>query len=211
MAAHATGTPVADQALIACPSCDLIHRRSCLLDGGVARCVRCHTPLYRFNCDTQLDRPLALTLAAIILLVVANVFPFIQFNMEGRVQESVLISGLLVLYGDGWLGLTMLVLLTGIACPLIQLMGMTYVLIPLRMGWKLPKMGPIFRWVRQLQPWAMIEVYMLGILVTLVKLTDSGSVVPGVGLYAFAALMFALPAATAGLNSDNIWDQIPIN
>ena len=199
-----------DQALIACPTCDLLHRRSCLLHKGVARCVRCGTPVYRYRCDQQLDRPLAMTLAAIVLLVVANVFPFIQFTMEGRVQESLLISGLLVLYSDGWMGLTVLVLLTGIACPLIQLAGMAYVLIPLHLGWKLPKMGPIFRWVRQLQPWAMIEVYMLGILVTVVKLTDSGSVVPGVGLYAFAALMFALPAATAGLNPDNIWEQIPV-
>lgn len=198
------------QTLIACPACDLLHRRSCLLSKGVARCVRCNTPLYRLRCDDRLDRPLAMTLTAIVLLVMANLFPFITFNMEGRVQESVLISGLQVLYGDGWLGMAVLVLLTGIVFPMIQLLGMAYVLIPLRWGWVPPRIGPIYRWVRHLQPWAMIEVYMLGILVTAAKLTDSGSVVPGVGLYAFAALMFVLPASTAGLNPDSIWERIPL-
>jgi paraquat-inducible protein A len=196
--------------LIACRSCDLLHRRGCLPVKGVARCIRCGTPLYRFRCGTNLDRPLAMTLAAIVLLVMANLFPFINFNMEGRAQESVLISGLLVLYGQGWLGMALLVLLTGIVCPLIQLIGMAYVLIPLRWGWVPPRMGLIYRWVRHLQPWAMIEVYMLGILVTAAKLTDSGSVMPGVGLYAFTALMFVLPAATAGLNPESIWERIPL-
>lgn len=198
------------QVLMACPSCDLLHKRACLPRKGLARCIRCGTPLFRFRCESQLDLPLAMTLAAIVLLVMANLFPFINFHMEGQMQESVLISGLLVLYGQGWMGLAVLVLITGIACPLVQLMGMAYVLIPIRWGQVPPLMGPVYRWVRQLQPWAMIEVYMLGILVTVAKLTDSGSVVPGMGLYAFAALMFVLPAATAGLNPDSIWERIPL-
>ncbi len=199
------------QGLIACPACDLLHRRSCLLRKGVARCVRCGTALYRLRCDERLDRPLAMTLAAIVLLVIANLFPFISFNMEGHMQESLLSSGLLVLYGDGWIGMAVLVLLTGILCPLIQLVGMAYVLITLYGGRVSSHIGWVYRWVRYLRPWAMVEVYMLGILVTAAKLTDSGSVLPGVGLYAFAALIFVLPAATASLNPENIWERIPLN
>ena len=130
--------------------------------------------------------------------------------MEGRVQESILTSGLFALYGDGWISLAVLILLTGILCPILQLSGMAYVLIALHWGKVFPHMGIVFRWVRHLQPWAMIEIYMLGILITTAKLTDSGGVTPGVGLYAFAALMFALPAATVSLNPESVWEQIPI-
>lgn len=151
-----------------------------------------------------------MTLTAIALLLMANLFPFITFSMEGRTQASVLVSGLFTLYGQGQLGIAVLVLLTGIVCPLVQLIGMAYVLIPLRWGRVLPQTGPIYRWVRRLQPWAMIEVYMLGILVTAAKLTDSGGVLPGMGLYAFIALMLVMPAATAGFNPENIWERLPL-
>jgi len=102
-------------------------------------------------------------------------------------------------------------MLTGIVCPLFQMVGLAYVLLFLRWGWPPPQAARVYRWVCHMQPWAMTEVYMLGILVTVAKLGSLGSVVPGIGLYSFAALLIVMPMVGASLDPDRIWESMPLH
>lgn len=189
---------------IACPACDLLHRRLNLPLRTTARCTRCGTVLYRCR-SLSYDRPLALVLAAMVLFVIANLYPFLTLNFEGRLQETVLISGILALYGQDQNGLAALVLLIGIVFPFFQMAGLLYILLPLRMGAVPPYMAVVYRWVRHIQPWSMMEIFMLGILVAVVKLANMAGVVPGAALFAFLILIFILPAAVVGVDADSIW------
>lgn len=194
---------------IACPACDLLHLRSHIEPGTTARCVRCATVLYR-NRGQSVDRPLCFFLAGLILFVLANLFPFLTLEIEGRSQETVLVTGVLSLYRQGELGLAGLVLLTGMAFPLLQLLGYIYVLLSVRMGVMFPNTGVVYRWVRHIQPWSMMEIFLLGLLVSVVKLSDMAEVVPGVALLAFVLLIFLLPSAMVAMDSRSIWDRLPI-
>lgn len=196
--------------LIACPACDLLHRKSELLRGMTAHCRRCKTELYSAPAQS-LDRPLALVLCGLIVFAVANLYPFLTLKLEGRIEETVLVSGIVSLYQQGRVVLAGLVLVTGIICPLAQLAGLLYILFPLRIGRVPPHLGFVYRWVQRIQPWAMIEIFLLGTLVSIVKLAHLAGIVPGVALFAFTALIFIVPAATAGLHPDSIWEQIPIH
>jgi paraquat-inducible protein A len=198
-----------ETALIACRACDLLHSRSALTAGHVARCSRCGAVLYR-RTQTNVDRPLALTLTAVLLFVIANTAPFLTLSMEGRFQETILISGVLTLYREGRQGVALLALGTGIVGPLIQLVGLSYVLLALKLSRPSRRVAVVFRWVRHLQPWAMAEVFLLGVLVSAAKLAHMADLVPGVALYAFMALIFTLAAALATLNKESIWEQLPI-
>jgi paraquat-inducible protein A len=198
------------QPLIACPACDLLHHRRRVAVASTARCSRCHSVLFRSSNQT-FDSPLALTVAAIILLVLANCFPFISLAVGGRTEQALLISGVISLVDAGWVVLPVLVLLTGIVFPFLQLAGVAYVLIPLRFGFCAPHLAVIYRWVRLLQPWAMTDIFMLGIFVSVAKLAGMGRIIPGVALYAFVALMFILPAIFAALNPESIWERLPLN
>jgi paraquat-inducible protein A len=91
--------------------------------------MRCGAVLYRERRDS-LERALTLTLTALILFVLANFYPFMDFKIEGRVQESTLISGVIGLHNGGHWGLAGLVLLTSIALPLGKILSMLYVLLP---------------------------------------------------------------------------------
>lgn len=201
---------MATQTLIACPACDLLHHRRKLAAAATARCSRCGNVLFR-SFNQSLDRPLALTLAAIILLVLANSFPFISLVIRGHTEQALLISGVVSLLDAGWVMLPVLVLLTGIIFPFLHLVGVAYVLIPLRFGFYAPYLAVIYRWVRLLQPWAMTDIFMLGIFVSVAKLAGMGRIIPGVALYAFVALMFILPAIFAALNPESIWERLPLN
>ena len=192
---------------VACHECDLLHRVEPLPHGAAARCTRCGAVLYRQKRDS-LDRALALTMAGLIVFILANAFPLLAFKLEGQVKHATLITGVRDLYAQGWGELGLVVFITSVLVPLVYLLGMLYVLLPLkfnRVPWHL---AGVFRFVRILQPWGMMEVFMLGILVSVVKLMKMATIVPGISLYCFAVLIFILAGSMASLDPRIIWERL---
>jgi len=192
--------------LIACHECDLLHQRRPLPRGGTARCIRCGAKLYSRKHDS-LNRVLALTFAGLVLFIVANVYPLLTFRLEAQIQETTLISGVISLYDQGMWIVAAVVFLTSILVPLLQLTGMLYVILPLRLNqrpWALPF---FFRIVRSFKPWGMMEVFMVGILVSFVKLAKMATLIPGIALYAFLVLIFVLAASAASLDPHIVWER----
>jgi paraquat-inducible protein A len=126
-----------------------------------------------------------------VLFVVANLFPFLSFGCEGRVIERprsppAFRSGSRACRRSRrWSGFTAWSRPSRLALLL-------YVLLPVHLGrvpWQMPRM---FRLLRRIQPWSMMEVFLVGILVAVTKLVDMASVVPGLALWAFAGLIVVL-------------------
>jgi paraquat-inducible protein A len=194
------------EALIACHECDLIHRVKPLPPKGIAVCARCGTVLYRHK-PNSLERTLALSSAGLVLFLLANYFPFLALKMGSQVHHTNLITGIKVLYTQGLQALAILVLITTILAPLAQLLGMLYVLLPLRHDRIPPRFAAVFRMVHLLQPWSMMEVFMVGILVSVVKLGKMAQIVPGIAIFSFFALIVVLAAATVSLDAHQIWER----
>jgi len=192
--------------MIACHECDLLHRVRPLPVGTQARCTRCGAVLYRRR-HNSLDRTLALNIAGLILFALANSFPFLAMNFEGQHQQIVLLTGIREMYRQGLPEIAVLVLLTTIISPLVQLTGLFYVLLPLKLDRLPPAVWHVFRWVRSLQPWSMLEVFMLGILVALVKLAKMADIVPGISLFCFLGLIYVLAAISASLDPNSVWEK----
>jgi len=195
------------ETLIACHECDLLHQSQPLPPGGTARCARCGAVLYRRK-PNSLDRVLALTVAGLVLFIVANAYPFLTFRLEAQKQETTLITGVMELYAqDMWI-VAGVVLLTSILLPLLELVGMLYVLLPLKFNRRPWKLQLLFRLVRSFKPWGMMEVFMVGILVAFVKLSKMATIIPGVALYAFMMLIFVLAASAAALDPHIVWHRL---
>ena len=156
----------------------------------------------------SIDRTLALLLAGLILFSVACSFPFLGLRSGGAMQETALVSGVKTLYNQGMTGLSMLVLMTCILIPLAQMLGLLYVLAPLKFNRSAPFAGRVFRWYRSLQPWGMMEVFMLGILIALVKLGEMATIIPGTALIAFSLLIFVLAAMLSVLEPHQVWEKL---
>jgi paraquat-inducible protein A len=192
--------------LIACHDCDLIHRVKPLPAKGAAFCIRCGAVLYK-NKPNSLERSLAFALAGLILFILANSFPFLGLKIGAQVRETTLITGIHQLYVQGMHAIATLVLLTTIVVPFTQMMCLFYILFPLKFG-RLPKNLPrVFRFFQKIQPWGMMEVFMLGILVSLVKLAGMAEIIPGIAVYSFLALIFVLTAMTVSLDGHLIWEK----
>jgi paraquat-inducible protein A len=193
-------------AWVACHDCDLLHRLGEIPEGAAARCRRCGG-LLRKRQPRSVERTLALALGAAVLFVVANSFPFLSFDMKGQETQTTLITGVRDLWQQGKPELAGLVLLTIFLAPLLQIAVLLYVLLPLHRGrvpWQMPR---AFRLLRRVEPWSMMEVFMIGILVAVVKLMDMASIVPGLALWAFVLLFLLISGAVASLDPHAVWER----
>ena len=195
--------------LISCHECGLLQRVVPLPDGGKAKCPRCGMTL-RKERRNSIEDTLGLTLAAVILYVLANTLPFITFKLQGREQHSILISGVFEFMEQQLWALAAVVFLVAILFPLLKLLGNLLVLVPLRLGYTPRYIAPLFRLLETLHPWAMMEVYMLGVLVAYVKLTSMATLDLGPALYCFAALIVVMAAADAALQPHVVWNRLGI-
>lgn len=191
--------------LIACPECDMLHRKVALSVMTTARCSRCNAVLYR-RWSGNLDRVLALTLAALITLVIANAFPIVELRYNGLTSQATLLDAVAQLWGEQNQLVALVVLCSTLLFPLAELAALLWLFTPLRAGQRPLFFAPLLRSVIALRPWSMIEVFVLGILVALVKLSGSAQVIPEVALFAYGALTVMLAAVTA-FDLRGLWDM----
>lgn len=163
--------------------------------------------LYR-NMPRSLDHSTALYLAALVLLILANSLPFVALQFGDRIEQSLLVSGGFALHSAGLGEIGLLVFLTSVLFPLLTIGGMLCVLLPLRFGYRPSWMPRLWRLVRALNPWSLIGVFMLGLLVSVVKLQDMATIVPGVAFYAFIGLLVVSSAAVASFDPAALWPRI---
>jgi paraquat-inducible protein A len=155
------------------------------------------------------ERTLALAIAAAVLFVVSNIFPFLAFELKGRVTHTTLLSGVADLYRSGYRELSALVLVTSVLAPLVQIALLIYVLLPLRWNRVPPAVAPACRALRHVQPWSMMEVFLIGMLVSVVKLKGMhAAIVPGTAVWSFAVLIVVLTGAVASLDVQEVWERV---
>jgi paraquat-inducible protein A len=184
----------------------VIHRIKPLPAKEAAHCIRCGAVLYKHK-PNSLERTLAFAFAGLILFILANSFPFLGLKIGSQVRETTLITGIYELYVQGMQVIAILVLFTTVLVPFTQMLCLLYILLPLK-SHRLPKGLPrLFRFVNSVGPWGMMEVFMVGILVSLVKLAGMAKITPGISLYSFLALIFVLAAMTVSLDSHLIWQK----
>jgi paraquat-inducible protein A len=193
--------------IIACHECDLLQDIGRVRPGERAVCIRCGATLVDRKHD-PIEKPLLLYLTALILLVLANLFPFLTVRIEGRMQPSLFVSGALDLYRSGMPELAVVVVLFMFVFPLTKILSALSVLVPLRFGRRPAMARPVFRLVDVLGPWAMMEVFLLGVLVAYVKLVDLATVIVGPSLYCFVGVIAAMAAADFALDPHAVWERL---
>ena len=195
--------------LIACHECDLLQRQVDVALGDSAVCARCGAVLYTHRRNT-VDHTMALMLAAAVLFVIGNSFPVVSMEIQGQRSNAMVWEGAWRLHQEGETLVGALVFLTAFVFPLVQIVGSLAILIPLRLGLTPRYLVPTFRIVEEAKPWSMVEVFMLGVLVSLVKLAHMATVIPGIGMWAFFALIVTLAWASSALDPHEVWERLEV-
>lgn len=194
--------------VIACEKCDALHGRSRLARREVAHCRRCGSELQRHP-GGQYRRILPLTVACLILFMIANSFPIVEIEVRGIASQTTLLGAVIALSEDVRAPVALLVLATTMLFPLLQLAALFYLLTAPRAAGPPVGFDRLVRTIQSLRPWGMIEVFLLGALVAIVKLSSMAVVVPGVALWAFVALTLLLTAVIS-FDPRLLWDSRPL-
>jgi paraquat-inducible protein A len=147
----------------------------------------------------------ALTLAALVTFLIAQGFPIVELELNGATSQTTLMGALVALWNEDMQIVAVLVFCSTILFPLVELVALLYVLMPIRSGVVPPGFDWVLRAIQWVRPWGMIEVLMLGILVTIVKMTSLARVIPEAALFAFGGLTLML-AVVVMFDPRVLWD-----
>ena len=192
---------------VACPECDLLQRIPELPPGGKARCPRCGNTLATRPVD-PLDRPLALTLAAAIVFIVAHTTPLMGLSAVGRHASTTIAGGALEMWQTGEPITALVVTFCAGIAPGGYIMFMLTVLLAMRRPPAPHWVGEMLRWGHAMEPWSMNEVMILGILVALIKIAELASVEPGIAMYSVGALVVLFAAIAITVDPREAWNRI---
>lgn len=196
--------------VVACPVCGL-PQRVARGQSGVHECVRCGAFLGRAPERDSLHLTGALTLAALVLYVPANLYPILKMYWSGAYSESTVWDGVVSLAKSNQWFVAAVVFLASIAIPLVKLMTLFYLVVSAQLRSRaLPRLRTrLWRFVDVVGPWAMLDVFLLAVLVALVKLGTLATVLPGPGLIAFCAVVVLTILASSTFDPRLIWTTSP--
>ncbi|MEX1035942.1 MAG: paraquat-inducible protein A [Sneathiella sp.] len=194
-------------AFLACPECDLVHAVPSIREGEQGHCIRCGALLYVRH-KNSLDRALAFALTGLMFFILANMFPLLTFEMEGQSQSNRLIDGAIAFWNAGYWELGIVVFVSSVVAPLMVLLVLITLLLPMRLNRVPPSPQFQIRILNHLRPWAMSEIFILGIIVAFVKLQDFADVSVGLSLFAFVLMVAATVMAYLTLDENALWSRL---
>jgi len=190
--------------LVVCHECDLICHDVPLAVGEAASCPRCHGKLFQRRRST-LDQTLAMAFTTAILFLIMNTFPLMALHLQQNTRETSLLGAALAMWDREMPVLCVLVIITTMVAPALQISIEIYVLSRLKWGKRLKTTGLPMVILQKLRPWSMVEVFMLGLLVSLVKLKDLADIIVGPAFWSCSGLIIVSAYMGTMLTPHNVW------
>jgi paraquat-inducible protein A len=203
----ARGEPAPEMGLapLICEQCDTVHRNRTLARGEEIRCVRCGAVLARYHA-LDAGGMLALVLTALIVFVIANVWPVVTLGLGAQRSSATLWGTILMMWGQEAQVVAVVAAATLFFFPLNKMLMLGWVLWFARDGRRAPGFAFIMRTLHYLQPWTMTEVFVLGALVSIVKARAYFEVQPDPGIWAYGVLTLLI-TVFSGIDLRRLWDD----
>lgn len=195
-----------EDSLVVCEQCGKAHRWRPLVRGTLARCVRCEAVLGRGH-RLKLSSILALTIAAAIAFLIGISSDVLSLNMRGLSKATTLPGAISATWSEGQEIVAVVAAITALIAPALFLAMRLYVLVPLAAGRAPRGFAFCVRVLHHAGRWNMVEVFTIGVLLSLVRLAGLADAVPGPGLFALGAVTLLFAAIeSAGLK--HLWWQL---
>src|ERR1700722_10893682 len=202
-----TPSPSSQHHFVECRNCGLLQIQPPVERRDIVSCSRCKTQL-EHSAGKSLDATLACSAAIMLLLIPAWTAPFLTASALGATRTSFLPMSVSVVWHDGSPLLALIVCLFVLTFPLLRFGALTAVLLALRLGRRPIWLTPAFRVCNALQVWAMLDVFLLGLMVAYFRLRSSlfVSLAPGAICFILAGILSLVARAT--LDKAQVWRLI---
>jgi len=200
-----------DAGFISCHFCSTLSKipKNTNLKKSELVCPCCKSNIHSRKPDS-LNRTWALLIAALILYIPANTLPIMTFTLWGDGQPDTILSGVIHLMDGGMWPLALLIFVASVFIPVLKLIILTMLMISihLKARWKPKDRTVLYRITEFVGRWSMVDVFVIGILVTLVQFGNSANVTPGLGSLSFAAVVMLTMFAARAFDPRLIWDVL---
>jgi paraquat-inducible protein A len=152
-------------------------------------------------------RTLAFSIAALILYIPANLYPIVTAEYQGQHIQTTIFQGISSLFTLHQYFIGSLMFCTSILTPGLKIIGLIFITLTLDWPrWKKARTW-VFKIIRIIDPWNMLEVFLLAICVSMVELGQIATIHPGRGVFSFAAVVVLTLLATLSFDSRLLWDS----
>lgn len=195
--------------LISCHECGVLHRHRTVAARALARCTRCKSVLYRGTAADRgragLNRMAAITMATLFTFLIAQLFPIVELELNGLTTSATLLGAIRILWSQGMQLVATMVFLFTVLLPALELGALLIVITGLYHQRRVAGFHQLLRLARAARKWGMTEVLMIGILITVVKMTSLAQVLVQPGLFGFAVLTLLL-AVVVRIEPQALWN-----
>jgi len=190
--------------ITACPGCDLLLPAPAVPDGRYLACGRCGTVLSK-SYRHSLDRVLALSCAGLLLYLPAMFLPLMTLSSLGIKEKASVVDSCIGFFTNGYILVSFIVFLTAVIVPFLKIFLPFITAVSIKTGRRSPLLIRAFKFHKHLEDWGMVEVYLLGILITLIKMGDVASIDFNLGFFCFIGLVLLSMAVTVSLDRQLFW------
>lgn len=192
--------------VVACETCGLVQEVDTVPKGTVAVCPRCHSRLVHRKPNSRM-RTLTFSLAALILYFPSNIYPLVTAEYHGLHSETTIFRGIHSLFQQHEYFIGGLIFCTSILSPALKIIGLLFISITLDWkGWERARTWT-YKVIRIIDPWNMLEVFLLAISVAMIEMGKVATVHPGPGVFSFTAVVALTLLATLSFDPRLIWDS----
>jgi len=192
---------------LACPDCDALFTAPELREGERIVCPRCGADLFSRR-PNFVNRAAAFAFAAALFFILANLFPFITLKADYRESDMLLAGSVSGLEQQGFLVLAGIVGVFVMTVPSLLIGAMLYVLVPLLRDRRLRWARHLCRAMSEARRWSMVQVFLLAVLVSFLKLGKLATLTLGASFWAFVGLIICLAGALAAFDQRELWEKL---
>lgn len=196
-----------DHTIAACHGCDLLLVVPSIPDGHYLACRRCGTTISKTYQDS-INRVLVLSFTGLLLYLPAMLLPLMTLSSIGFDESGSVLDSCMNFYRNGYFFVAVMVFFTAVVFPFLKLflpfVISLYVKLNKQSGW----LKSALRFLGHLEEWGMVEVYLLGILITMIKMSDMASIDYNAGFFCFIALVMITMATSVNLDRNLFWALI---
>lgn len=202
------GATALESGLFHCHTCSYLVAEEELSRANSHRCPRCTTPLH-WRKSESLERTLAYSLGAIVLLIPANIYPVMTVIQLGQGEPNTIFSGVIHLIDGGLWVLALIVFFASFVVPILKLAALGFLLLSIRLrsAWRPKDRTFLFRVTEMVGSWSMVDIYVIAILAALVRFDSLANITPGIGAIFFAGVVVLTLFAAHSFDPRLIWDH----
>jgi len=193
--------------LTACHGCDLLVEEGNIPHRSKATCPRCGSFLYEPK-ENTVNNTLALVITGLLLLWPAISMPIIEMTILGGTSFNSLLNAVVKIYQAGYSWVAFVVFFTSILAPFAKLSVLLIVLLHIKFKRHTKLLPRLFRYYVKLDTWEMLDVYIIAMLVSVIKLFDIAAINAGLGFFCFVGLLLTSILVTVKLDKKQIWESI---